>query len=76
MQPLTVVANIRNSTIDPAWANLPDDEKLRRTTIPHSSTKLFVLSMHRMATCFPYLHSRVSKTVHGNKVLPNMKNVA
>ena len=28
MLPLTVAVNINNLTVDPAWANLPDDEVL------------------------------------------------
>ncbi|EKC44074.1 pyruvate:ferredoxin (flavodoxin) oxidoreductase, partial [human gut metagenome] len=61
-------------TVDPAWANLADNAKAENNDL-HSSTKWFVLSTHKTVTYCRYLHSRVSKTVLGNKVLPNMRNV-
>ena len=52
-------------TVDPAWANLPDDPKVA------NNDPAFI----KMAIYCLYLHSRVSKTVLGNKELLNTRNV-
>ena len=61
-------------TVDPAWANLEVEAPAANNDPAFINEVVRPINV-RMVTCCRYLHSKASKTVLGNKVLLNTKNV-